>query len=220
MLVHIWRKCNGQNVVNTKSSWNETIDQLRSPTDKRNCISCQWNSAASTFVYCHFNITLQSFFFSLPFNFTLHILNTMYFQSSSKKLSKFPKHILKLFGKCSFSFITPSVWNSLPASLWNLLTPMNSNPSLRLSCLFTDVGAVWLELLVILGAQPCSPHPSGLLHQQTMCSKPLLLMCALCYLHLTLCIKVKEAHRSNSLSYLHLWCVCLLCTNHHIIIFH
>ena len=42
--------------------------------------------------------------------------------SSSEKLLKISKRNLKSFGEFSFSFIAPSVWNSLPASLWNLPT--------------------------------------------------------------------------------------------------
>ena len=46
-------------------------------------------------------------------------------QPSSEKLMKIPNCNLKSFGehsKHSFSFIAPSVWNSLPASLWSLPT--------------------------------------------------------------------------------------------------
>ena len=41
-------------------------------------------------------------------------------RSSSEKILKMPKCSLKSVGWSSFSFIAPSAWNSLPASLRNL----------------------------------------------------------------------------------------------------
>ena len=41
-------------------------------------------------------------------------------RSSSEKILKMPKCSLKSVGWCSFSFIAPSAWNSLPASLRKL----------------------------------------------------------------------------------------------------
>ena len=43
-------------------------------------------------------------------------------RSSNRELLKIPKRNLKSVRERSFSFIAPSVWNSLPASLRNLLT--------------------------------------------------------------------------------------------------
>ena len=43
-------------------------------------------------------------------------------RSSNKKLLKIPKRNLKSVGDGSFSFIAPTIWNPLPASLWNLPT--------------------------------------------------------------------------------------------------
>ena len=43
------------------------------------------------------------------------------FQSSNKKLLKIPECNFTFLGDCSFSFIAPFVWNSLPVSLRNLL---------------------------------------------------------------------------------------------------
>ena len=43
-------------------------------------------------------------------------------RSSNEKLLKIPKRNLKSVGDRSFSFIAPTVWNSLPASLRNLPT--------------------------------------------------------------------------------------------------
>ena len=43
-------------------------------------------------------------------------------RSSSKKLLKIPKRNLKSFGQRSFSFMAPSLWNYLPATLKNVPT--------------------------------------------------------------------------------------------------
>ena len=43
-------------------------------------------------------------------------------RSSNEKLLKIPKRNLKSFGQRSFSFIAPSLWNSLPAILRNVPT--------------------------------------------------------------------------------------------------
>ena len=40
-------------------------------------------------------------------------------RSSHEKLLKFPKCNLKTFGQRSFSFLAPTVWNSLPSDLRN-----------------------------------------------------------------------------------------------------
>ena len=42
--------------------------------------------------------------------------------SLCEKLLKVPKHNTKTFGECSFSFLAPSVWNSLPSGLRNSST--------------------------------------------------------------------------------------------------
>ena len=43
-------------------------------------------------------------------------------QSCNEKLLKIPKRNLKSFGQHSFSFMVPSLWNSLPATLRNVPT--------------------------------------------------------------------------------------------------
>ena len=43
-------------------------------------------------------------------------------RSSNEKLLKIPKRNLKSFGQRSFSFMAPSLWNSLPATLRNVPT--------------------------------------------------------------------------------------------------
>jgi len=50
-------------------------------------------------------------------------------------LFRIPQRNPKSFGQHSFSFITPFVWNLLPASLRNLPHCLNSKASWRLSCL-------------------------------------------------------------------------------------
>ena len=52
-----------------------------------------------------------------------------YFWSSCEKVLKIPKHNLTSFGQYSFSFIAPSVWNLLPASLQNVPTVWIQNPA-------------------------------------------------------------------------------------------
>ena len=43
-------------------------------------------------------------------------------RSSNEKLLKIPKRNLKSFGQRSFSFMAPSLWNSLPTTLRNVPT--------------------------------------------------------------------------------------------------
>ena len=70
---------------------------------------CEYKIA--TLAYCHFNDTL-------PFTFQLHSARIrLHALSNHKNLLKIPKCNLKSIGDRSFSFIAPTVWNSLPASL-------------------------------------------------------------------------------------------------------
>ena len=48
-------------------------------------------------------------------------------RSSNEKLLKIPKQNLKSFGQRSFSFMAPSLWNSLPATLRNVPTLSQKN---------------------------------------------------------------------------------------------
>ena len=57
--------------------------------------------------------------------------------SELQKLLKIPKRNLKSFGEHSFSFMAPSVWNSLPADLRNLLTLSQFKSNLK-TFLFTQ----------------------------------------------------------------------------------
>ena len=45
-----------------------------------------------------------------------------FLRSSNEKLLKIPKRNLRSFGQCSFSFMAPTLWNSLPATLRNVPT--------------------------------------------------------------------------------------------------
>ena len=72
----------------------------------------------TTLAYRHFDGTLPSY---LSASFcTYQTSRTL--RSSNEKLLKIPKRNLKSVGYRSFSFIAPTVWNSLPASLRNLPT--------------------------------------------------------------------------------------------------
>ena len=61
----------------------------------------------------------------IPLTFQLRSARTKLHTPSDRQatsFSKFRNVIWNLFGQHSFSFIAPSVWNSLPASLWNIST--------------------------------------------------------------------------------------------------
>ena len=71
-----------------------------------------------TLAYRHFDGTLPSYL--LASLCTYQTSRTL--RSSKEKLLKIPKRSVNSVGDRSFSFITPTVWNSLPASLRNLPT--------------------------------------------------------------------------------------------------
>ncbi len=77
---------------------------------------CEYKIA--TLAYRHFDGTLPSYLSASVC--TYQTSRTL--QSSSEKLLKIPERSLKSVGDRSFSFIAPTVWNSLPASLRNLPT--------------------------------------------------------------------------------------------------
>ena len=77
---------------------------------------CEYKIA--TLAYCHFDGTLPSYLSASLCTYQ----TSRIFRSSNEKLLKIPKHSLKSVGDHSFSFITPTVWNSLPVSLRNLPT--------------------------------------------------------------------------------------------------
>ena len=77
---------------------------------------CEYKIA--TLAYRHFDGTLPSYLSASLC--TYQTSRTL--RSSSEKLLKIRKRNLKSVGNRSFSFIAPTVWNSLPASLRNLPT--------------------------------------------------------------------------------------------------
>ena len=77
---------------------------------------CEYKIA--TLAYRQFDGTLPSYLSASLCTYQ----TSRIFRSSNEKLLKIPKHSLKSVGDHSFSFIAPTVWNSLPASLQNLPT--------------------------------------------------------------------------------------------------
>ena len=74
---------------------------------------CEYKIA--TLAHRHFDGSLSSYLSaSLCTYQTSRVL-----RSTNEKLFKIPKRSLKSVDHCSFSFIAPTVWNSLPASLRN-----------------------------------------------------------------------------------------------------
>ena len=67
---------------------------------------------------CHFDSTLLIY---ISASLSTHQTSRTR-RSSSEKLLKIQKHILKSFGERSFSFVAPSVWNWLPACLQDQTT--------------------------------------------------------------------------------------------------
>ena len=77
---------------------------------------CQYKIA--TLAYRHFDGSLPPYLSSSLC--TYEPSRTL--RSSNEKLLKIPKRNLKSFGQRSFSFMAPSLWNSLPATLRNVPT--------------------------------------------------------------------------------------------------
>ena len=77
---------------------------------------CQYKIA--TLAYRHFEGSLPPYLSSSLCTYE----PSRSLRSSKEKLLKIPKRNLKSFGERSFSFMAPSVWNSLPADLRNLPT--------------------------------------------------------------------------------------------------
>ena len=92
---------------------------------------------------CHFKITTlayRHFEGSLPPYLSSSLCTYQpfrSFRSSKEKLPKIPKQYLKSSEERSFSFMAPSVWNSLPADLRNLPTLSQFKPYLK-TFLFTQ----------------------------------------------------------------------------------
>ena len=79
-------------------------------------ICCKYK--ITTLAHCHFNGSLPSYLSASLC--TYQTSRTL--RSSNKKLLKITTFSLNSVGHHSFSFIAPTVWNSLPASLQNLPT--------------------------------------------------------------------------------------------------
>ena len=77
---------------------------------------CQYKIAA--LAYCHFDGSLPPYLSSSLCTYE----PSRSLRSSNEKLLKIPKRNLKSFGQRSFSFMAPSLWNSLPATLRNVPT--------------------------------------------------------------------------------------------------
>ena len=77
---------------------------------------CQYKIA--TLAYRHFEGSLPSYLSSSLCTYE----PSHFLRSSNEKLLKIPKQNLKSFEQRSFSFMAPSLWNSLPATLRNVPT--------------------------------------------------------------------------------------------------
>ena len=77
---------------------------------------CQYKIA--TLAYRYFEGSLPPYFSSSLCTYE----PSRFLRSSNEKLLKIPKRNLKSFGQRSFSFMAPSPWNSLPATLRNAPT--------------------------------------------------------------------------------------------------
>ena len=81
----------------------------------------------ATFVYRFFDGSLPGYLSQTPCAYQ----PTRNFRSSWEKLLKVPKRNTKTFGERSFSFLAPSVWNSLPSDLRNSSTLLLFKSSLK-----------------------------------------------------------------------------------------
>ena len=77
---------------------------------------CQYKTA--TLAYRHFEGSLPPYLSSSLCTYE----PSRSLRSSNEKLLKIPKRNFKSFGQRSFSFMAPSLWNSLPATLRNVPT--------------------------------------------------------------------------------------------------
>ena len=83
----------------------------------------------ATFVYRFFDGSLPGYA-----SRTLYAYEpTRNLRSSCETLLKVPKHCTKTFGERSFSFLAPSVWNSLPSDLNHSSTPPLFKSRLKIS---------------------------------------------------------------------------------------
>ena len=100
---------------------------------------CKYN--ITTLAYYHFDGTLPSYLSASLCTYQTSCI----LRSSNEKLLKIPKRNLKSIGNLCFSFIAPTVWNSLPASLQNLPPSLTSKPSSKLYvyvCVYNGMNGV------------------------------------------------------------------------------
>ena len=88
---------------------------------------CQYKIA--TLAYRHFDGSLPPYLSSSLCTYE----PSRSLRSSNEKLLKIPKRNLKSFGQRSFSFMAPSLWNSLPATLRNVPTLSQFKSQLKTS---------------------------------------------------------------------------------------
>ena len=83
----------------------------------------------------------------LPFSFSLHVSDFTQTPIMERKTLKIPKRNLISAGDRSFSFIAPTVWNSLPIGLRNLPNPLWLQSQAQnfpfLTGIFTNLGGPW-----------------------------------------------------------------------------
>ena len=79
-------------------------------------VKFRWQFKMAILVYRHFEGTLPPYLSGV-----LHTYQpSRSLRSSSERLLRVPKRSLKTAGERSFSFLAPSIWNSLPASIRGL----------------------------------------------------------------------------------------------------
>ena len=76
-------------------------------------------------------LSLRRYTSLLPFSFSLHVSDFTHSPIIERKILEIPKRSLRSVDDRSFSFIAPTVWNSLPAGLWNLPTLSDFKAQLR-----------------------------------------------------------------------------------------
>ena len=76
-------------------------------------VKFRWQFKLAILAYRHFEGTLPTYLSGVLY--TYHPSRSL--RSSNERLLKVPKRALKTVGERSFSFLAPSIWNSLPASV-------------------------------------------------------------------------------------------------------
>ena len=103
-------------LVMRKSKWDQIIPLLKELHRLPMTFWIRYNIAA--FAYGHFEGSAPSYL-SASLNIYYSISRLVFCDLLNEKIIKIPQTTLKTFGQHSFTFLAPSVWNSLPASLRN-----------------------------------------------------------------------------------------------------